>query len=43
MYSISQEFGITLEALYDKNKMRVGQQPEVGQRLALRSGLWNMF
>jgi LysM repeat protein len=43
MYSISQEFGITLEALYSKNKMMVGEQPKVGQRLALRSGLWNMF
>ena len=43
MYSISQEFGIKLEALYAKNEMKVGEQPKAGERLALRSGLWSMF
>jgi LysM repeat protein len=36
MYSISQMYGIKLKSLYSKNRMKVGDQPEVGQVLQLR-------
>lgn len=36
MYSISQMFGVKLKSLYRKNRMKVGDQPEVGQVLQLR-------
>jgi len=37
MYSISQMFGIKLKSLYRKNRMKVGDQPEVGQVMQLRN------
>lgn len=36
MYSISQMYGIKLKSLYRKNRMRFGEQPEVGQVIQLR-------
>lgn len=36
MYAISQQFGIRLEELYERNNMKVGQQPQPGQKLDLR-------
>ena len=36
MYSISQLYGIKLKKLYRKNRMKVGDQPEVGQVIQLR-------
>lgn len=36
MYSVSQKFGVKLEKLYERNEMRVGEQPAVGQKLELR-------
>ncbi len=37
MYSISQLYGIKLNKLYKKNRMNPGQQPQVGQKIWLRS------
>lgn len=36
MHSISQKFGIKLEALYKRNNFKVGFEPEVGQLILLR-------
>lgn len=36
MYLIAQQNGITLKALYDRNRMKVGEQARVGQTLYLR-------
>ncbi len=36
MYTISQKYAIRLEKLYERNDMRVGQQPEAGRLLKLR-------
>lgn len=36
MHSISQKFGIRLEYLYERNNMKVGEQPKVGTTLYLR-------
>lgn len=36
MYSISQMYGIKLKSLYRKNRMKFGDQPEVGQVIHLR-------
>jgi LysM repeat protein len=36
MYSISQLYGIKLKSLYRKNRMKIGDQPEVGQVIHLR-------
>lgn len=36
MYSISQMYGIKLKSLYRKNRMKSGEQPEVGQVIQLR-------
>ena len=36
MYSISQMYGIKLKSLYRKNRMKFGEQPEVGQVIQLR-------
>lgn len=36
MYSISQKFGIRMEYLYKKNLMKVGEQPDPGQKMWLR-------
>lgn len=36
MRNISQKFGIKLKSLYKKNKMILGTQPSVGQKLSLR-------
>lgn len=36
MYSISQMYGIKLKSLYRKNRMKIGEQPEVGQVIQLR-------
>jgi LysM repeat protein len=36
MYSISQEFGIRLRYLYERNNMGAGQQPKAGDMLILR-------
>ncbi len=37
MYGISQQFGMKLKLLYKKNRMQVGTEPSVGQKLWLRS------
>ncbi len=36
MYSISQRYGVKLKSLYRKNRMKLGEQPEVGQIIYLR-------
>ncbi len=36
MYSISQMYGIKMKSLYRKNRMKIGDQAEVGQVLQLR-------
>lgn len=36
MYGIAQRFAIRLEELYERNGMRVGEQPRVGRKLLLR-------
>lgn len=36
MFSISQQYGIKLESLYRLNKMDVGAQPEMGDKLKLK-------
>jgi len=36
MYSISQMYGIKLKSLYRKNRMKIGEEPEVGQVIQLR-------
>jgi LysM repeat protein len=36
MYSISQMYGVKLKSLYRKNRMKMGEQPEVGQTIYLR-------
>jgi hypothetical protein len=36
MYSISQLYGIKLKSLYNKNRMKTGEQAEVGQIIQLR-------
>jgi LysM repeat protein len=39
MYYISQLYGIKLDALYEKNLMENGTEPEISQTLQLRKGL----
>ena len=36
MYDISQFYGIKLKKLYEKNRMKDGSEPEIGQKLWLR-------
>ena len=36
MHSISQMYGVKLKSLYRKNRMKVGEEPEVGQTINLR-------
>ncbi|PSR01446.1 MAG: hypothetical protein BRD50_08765, partial [Bacteroidetes bacterium SW_11_45_7] len=36
MYSISQERGIRLEKLYERNKMEQGEEPQTGEKLMLQ-------
>lgn len=36
MFSISQEYGVKLSKLYDRNKMNEGQEPAVNERIKLR-------
>ena len=36
MHEISQLYGIKLEALYNKNNMKTGEEPKVGESLNLR-------
>jgi len=36
MYSISQMYGVKMKKLYCKNRMKLGDQPEVGQLIQLR-------
>jgi hypothetical protein len=36
MHSISQLYGIKLNKLYHKNRMEIGTEPEVGQKIWLR-------
>ncbi len=36
MYTISQEHGIRLEKLYERNKMEEGEEPKAGQKLLLK-------
>lgn len=36
MYTISQMYGVKLKSLYRKNRMKVGEEPEVGQTINLR-------
>jgi flagellum-specific peptidoglycan hydrolase FlgJ/LysM repeat protein len=40
MYDIAQKYGISLAKLYSRNKMREGDQAAVGERVALRKGLF---
>ena len=40
MFDISQKFGIRLSKLYSKNSMREGDQPAIGEKIALRKGLF---
>ncbi|MCB0381413.1 MAG: LysM peptidoglycan-binding domain-containing protein [Flavobacteriales bacterium] len=37
MRSISQYYGVKLNKLYKKNRMVMGSQPQVGQKLSLKS------
>jgi len=37
MYLIAQKYGIQLSKLYEKNRMQIGEQPFVGQKIFLRS------
>ena len=36
MYSISQLYGMKLKKLYRKNRMEIGKEPEIGQKIWLR-------
>lgn len=36
MYAISQKYGIRLECLYKRNRMNLGTQPAVGERLSIK-------
>ena len=40
MFDIAQQYGIKLEKLYSKNEMREGDQPQVGEKIILRRGLF---
>jgi LysM repeat protein len=37
MYAISQMYGVRLKSLYNKNRIELGTQPQVGEKLWLRS------
>jgi len=39
MYSVSQLYGIKIKYLYKKNRMNVGSEPYVGQKLSLKNKL----
>ncbi len=41
MFSISQQYGIRLKSLYRKNKMEMGTEPAIGERIKLRG--WALF
>ncbi len=41
MYSISQNYGVKLEKLYEKNNLTPGTEPKTGQKLSLRRRLKN--
>jgi flagellum-specific peptidoglycan hydrolase FlgJ/LysM repeat protein len=43
MYDIAQKYGIKLSKLYRKNEMREGDQPQVGEKIILRRGLFQRF
>jgi flagellum-specific peptidoglycan hydrolase FlgJ/LysM repeat protein len=43
MFDISQKYGIKLAKLYRKNEMREGDQPQVGEKIILRRGLFQRF
>ncbi len=43
MFDISQKYGIKLPKLYRKNEMREGDQPQVGEKIILRRGLFQRF
>lgn len=43
MFDISQKYGIKLSKLYRKNEMREGDQPQVGEKIILRRGLFQRF
>jgi LysM repeat protein len=43
MYDISQKYGIKLSKLYRKNEMREGDQPQAGEKIILRRGLFQSF
>ena len=38
MFDISQQYGVTLDKLYSRNKMTPGDQPMVGEKISLRRG-----
>ena len=43
MYDISQKYGVKLSKLYRKNEMREGDQPQAGEKIILRRGLFQSF
>ena len=43
MYDVSQKYGIKLSKLYRKNEMREGDQPQIGEKVILRRGLFQRF
>jgi flagellum-specific peptidoglycan hydrolase FlgJ/LysM repeat protein len=43
MYDVSQKYGIKLSKLYRKNEMREGDQPQAGEKIILRRGLFQSF
>jgi flagellum-specific peptidoglycan hydrolase FlgJ/LysM repeat protein len=43
MFDIAQRYGVKLNSLYDKNEMRDGEQPQIGQRILLRRGLFQKW
>jgi flagellum-specific peptidoglycan hydrolase FlgJ/LysM repeat protein len=43
MYDIAQKYGVKLSKLYRKNEMREGDQPQVGEKIILRRGLFQRF
>ena len=40
MYDVAQKFGIKLSKLYSKNEMREGDQPQIGEKIVIRRGLF---
>ena len=40
MFDVAQKYGIKLDKLYSKNEMREGDQPQIGEKIILRRGLF---